>query len=453
MKALYLLADIPGVFAPLVARIAERVKREGVEPVFASTSRFYERFHHLDLASLGHAEYLSDYLSGAARDRGESDAVNYWASYPTFVRQKYFFGRHLNSWAVYPRVTRFFRNLFESHPEIGFVWSEAPSSSFLCLAHAEASRRGVRYYGYMSARLPRSFNVFLDLYGERMLEAKSGAAGGDRNGAPDYMRNPLAALEDHSVLGMAGRRAHRFLDAARAGGELSLESGKTLTYQLRAYWRLLERKWRYLRVRMARGVFDENPLDPNRVNVLLPLQYRPEASTSVLARNYGDDLEVIRNVAFSLPPGATLLVKEHAAAVGLRRLAFYRDVAELPSTRLLAPAFPLRERLAEFDAVVTLTSTAGFEALSVGVPVLLLGRTFYGGLPGVTRVDSLAHLESLVRSLRKTTKNRSDEALQWYRRYCFPGSFNYLDPSVLEPDNLELLAAPLLRSRLADGAA
>jgi CDP-glycerol glycerophosphotransferase (TagB/SpsB family) len=181
------------------------------------------------------------------------------------------------------------------------------------------------------------------------------------------------------------------------------------------------------------------------VNILFPLQYRPEASTSVLARYFGDDLELIKNIAFSLPARAVLYVKEHVSAVGLRDADFYREIASYPNVRVLHPDYPLAERLAGFDAVITLASTVGFEALQLGIPVLLLGRVFYGDRPGVTRVESFRQLDELVGSLTPNVATPSDAALNWYRSFCFPGSFNYLDPAALTDANIDKLAAPLLR--------
>ena len=49
---------------------------------------------------------------------------------------------------------------------------------------------------------------------------------------------------------------------------------------------------------------------------LFPLQLKPESSTSVLARYYCDDLSVIKNIAFNIPFGCKLYVKEHFVNYG-----------------------------------------------------------------------------------------------------------------------------------------
>jgi capsule polysaccharide modification protein KpsS len=180
---------------------------------------------------------------------------------------------------------------------------------------------------------------------------------------------------------------------------------------------------------------------------LFPLQYRPEASTLVHARYYNDDYETLRNIAFSLPMDARLLVKEHPAAIGVRDSHFYRRLKELPGVQLAAPDWPLREHLDAISAVVCLTSTLGFEALQAGLPVLMLGRAFYEDYPGVLRVQSWDQLFHALRELPKlTTRHPRPEILQRYANVCFEGRFNYMSRDSLEPDNIVQLAQPLLQA-------
>jgi len=60
--------------------------------------------------------------------------------------------------------------------------------------------------------------------------------------------------------------------------------------------------------------------------LLYPMHFHPESSTSILAGTYLDEYEVIRNIAFSLPEGVRLYVKDHISAWGYPALDFYRRI-------------------------------------------------------------------------------------------------------------------------------
>ena len=61
-----------------------------------------------------------------------------------------------------------------------------------------------------------------------------------------------------------------------------------------------------IRLRFAKNFFDR----PNSKDefFLYPQHFKPEASTSVMARAYCDDIAVITNIAFNLPFGNKLYV-------------------------------------------------------------------------------------------------------------------------------------------------
>src|SRR5690606_36008536 len=120
----------------------------------------------------------------------------------------------------------------------------------------------------------------------------------------------------------------------------------------------------------------ENPPHTEKY-ILYPLHYHPEASTSVLAGTYLDELAVIKNISFSLPHGVKLYVKDHVSAYGYPSLEFYEKLKNLPNVRLLSPFENTKILIARSCAVITLTSTVGYEALLMGKRVFLYGRVFY----------------------------------------------------------------------------
>ena len=182
-------------------------------------------------------------------------------------------------------------------------------------------------------------------------------------------------------------------------------------------------------------------------NFIFPLQYRPEASTSVLSPYYENDIEVIKNIAFSLPHGSWLYVKEHEGSVGNRKLSFYKEILTYPNVRLLDIYFPVKENWSLFKGVITLTSTMGFEALQNGVPVILLGNTFYQEYNDVIRISGWEQLPNELNKLARKQKGVSNKnILKKYLDYCFEGSFNIRSNEVLKSDNIDKLIIPIIRA-------
>ena len=439
-----LATDIPGFFTPLAYRLGACLREQGVQPVFVASSPYYERFKGVNFGDLGAVHYVSEFIAACPSLAVADVELDYWLTYPTYVRTRYYWGRHLNTWDDYRKVLLFFRDLFDKYQGVRALWSEIPSNSILCIAHAEASKRSIPYLGYASARIPGHFSVSTDLYSAELLPNLAPTYA-NPDGAPDYMKSAAVSLTAvaRRFLRDGPTKLWRGLANCRTS---SLEIGHGFELQYRALMREVGRRI-YYRTRIPRSLFSSLPdRDPSSLALVFPLHYRPEASTSVQARFYEDDVEIIRNIAFSQPHRCRLYVKEHPSAVGIRSRAFYDQIRDFPGVHIIAPETPLRFSLPHFDAIICLTSTAGFEALQIGLPVFLLGESFYGNYPGVTKVSSWAHLAQVLASLRPGASHRaSADAMTHYLRHCFPGNFAYTLPEVLALENVDRLAAPIVR--------
>lgn len=134
--------------------------------------------------------------------------------------------------------------------------------------------------------------------------------------------------------------------------------------------------------------------------VLLPFQVRSDSQLVLHSPVYGDDLEaVVHDLDQALAhvaPDVRLVAKFHPYELPQVQLAYRRlpgryrrvtFVSEGPMSRLLEGA----------SAVVTINSTAGFEALLYDKPVLALGRNFYT-VPGIVeRADRRGDVEAALR--------------------------------------------------------
>lgn len=184
--------------------------------------------------------------------------------------------------------------------------------------------------------------------------------------------------------------------------------------------------WRRLRSRAVSRLYQAEALD--EPFLLYPLHSHPEASTSVLAPDFIDELSVIRSIAFRLPVNVRLYVKEHPSAVASQPLSFYRQVAALPNVRLLAAHLPAKELIRKSRGVVCITSTLGFEAAVLNKPVIALGDVLYGYFPNVRMVRDYGAFDgALDWALNHQPVPAQDllVATAAYVEFGTPGSFDF----------------------------
>jgi hypothetical protein len=161
----------------------------------------------------------------------------------------------------------------------------------------------------------------------------------------------------------------------------------------RKYWELLKK----VRAKTQPYTVGFDEFDPDQSYVYFPLHAQPEISLMVWARYLTDQPAVVRNVAQSLPVGMELYVNEHPYMNGARRSGYYDRLRRLPNVRVLPRSVDSSRIMDDAEAVVTISSTAGLEALVREVPVLTLGKPGYRKLDTVHTLDGYEKLaETLV---------------------------------------------------------
>lgn len=129
---------------------------------------------------------------------------------------------------------------------------------------------------------------------------------------------------------------------------------------------------------------------------IYPLHLQPEASTSVRAMYFCDQLNTIKNIAFSLPFPYKLYVKEHPKAFGTRSWHFYKKIKEIPNVILVSPREGVENLIKKSRGAVVLTSTVGLEAILSGKPAYALGKPFYLYHPLCRKVNSFEELGQAI---------------------------------------------------------
>ena len=132
-----------------------------------------------------------------------------------------------------------------------------------------------------------------------------------------------------------------------------------------------------------------------------PLHVEPEIALSLFGREYLNQIELIRNIAKSLPLTWKLVVKDHPAGVGRRNIGYYKKLLEIPNVILVSHYVDSTAVIKNTKMVFTVSGFSGFEAILEKKPVITFGKTFYDVLPEsfVRHVWSLKDLPDTVSEL------------------------------------------------------
>lgn len=177
-------------------------------------------------------------------------------------------------------------------------------------------------------------------------------------------------------------------------------------------WSYIKRNflmWMNTHVRMPR--FDEP--DFHEDYAFFPLHYDPELSTMVYAPYFTDQIWLIKSIAQSLPINMKLYVKEHPTMVGLRSLAYYREIQKIPNVRLINPDVNSIEIIKHTKIALLISSTVGWEALLLGKPVVTFGSVFYNALSIVTHCTAIEQLPTMVKDLLQKTPTNDGELIDF----------------------------------------
>lgn len=113
---------------------------------------------------------------------------------------------------------------------------------------------------------------------------------------------------------------------------------------------------------------------------------------------YKDMTSVVVDVFNALPEATKLIIREHPKYKGRYDKSMYDFIAD--NHIQVDNTTPLKIALQNTTSVVTINSTVGIEAIAMGKPLVLLGRSYYGHSELCLTVDGKEHLRSsLKRSL------------------------------------------------------
>lgn len=138
-------------------------------------------------------------------------------------------------------------------------------------------------------------------------------------------------------------------------------------------------------------------MDPNEDYAFFPLHYEPEISIFLLAPFWTDQLNLIRQIAKSLPLHFKLYVKEHPAMVRYRPFYYYKELKKIPNVKIINPNVESFSLIKNSKLIVTITGTAGWEGILFKKPVISFGEVFYNALSMTKKCTKIEQLPYLIK--------------------------------------------------------
>jgi glutathione S-transferase len=215
----------------------------------------------------------------------------------------------------------------------------------------------------------------------------------------------------------------------KTSSEITLDKVKTYLTRLKSgfksgvsrrvvLWNTLRRRAvsQYNRFRR----FDD--FDTEKEFVFLPLHSTPDTQLLLRENHYTYQETLVRTVANNLPTGVELYVKEHPAFAGRYRGEIYRTITAQSNARLLPTRTDPHQILEHANAVATIRSTTGLEALMHNVPVAAFGQPYYGNAPAVVKITDLNNIERTLQTV--LTMATDSNANREYLARLYEGQFD-----------------------------
>jgi len=191
---------------------------------------------------------------------------------------------------------------------------------------------------------------------------------------------------------------------------------------------------------------------PESPFVYYPLHVPADMALTLRSPEYLDQVATIDFLLRTIPDTHVLAVKEHPAQIGaISPIRLFELARRFDNLVLLPPQTNNYAVLGRSDAVVSVNSKSGAEAVLLGKPVVVMGDAFYRSCPLVFAVDRLKDVPQRLRDALTAPPFDPAEAAPYFEtawRKSVPGEL-YIDSL----QQLDTFASSLLRATAQSAAA
>lgn len=421
MKWCFLVNQAPFVIE-FFGKLARQAKKEGDEYIIVINSKIseYDKKKHFpkDAKAFSEVDWCIENYQKNQNEFQDLSWKEFFPEFDRFNRFKVYDFSFCNSVKIVAQSYQFANYIFQKEKpdvivgepstsvfnEIFSFFSEKYQATYLGLMTSRVNGRiDVYDLGHTCSQYKKSFNELNDTSmseKERELTKNFIQSFISHKKLPSYMDYQYKHMRSSAIAKIAGYLNRerkmiphylKYISKRKYFKSFDYSSEFLINYIFRYPWESIKSKFRAI---SQRNIFGS--LNNDDKFFIYPLHLQPEASTSVRAMYFCDQLNTIKNIAFSLPMPFKLYIKEHPSAIGTNPNHFYQKIKEIPNTVLISPYENVENLIKKSQGVVTLTNTIGMEAALSNKPAYILGDVFYDYHPLCRKVNGFEELRQKI---------------------------------------------------------
>ena len=469
MKTVLLVALGDKHWTNFALNMSEKLSRQGIPVIIAMESRLgeYQLFLKRIKYNAKKVYYLTDYIKADAHNKKECGEDCYVIPEKVVMadfNRNYYLRAHSflfnSNWHdIKDKLASFYSKIFREN-EISVVIHDTVSTSFSYVSYLIARHKNIPYYGLVGAKVPGRYEIRKSIYEEHLKvkniydsikNTRDEITEDDIKWATDYLSRIDEQVPSYMKTGILNRISFRnilnlkyfklfvgtilFSIMEREQVRNLILREQPVKANLRSFLRNFNRN---IKKRTAIKLMENVTTKwcDNHDFYVYPLHYQPEASTLIGSPHFNNQIDFIINAAFSLPPNHYLLVKEHISNYAFPNNDFYRIIKALPNVKLVSPYMNIKDLIRKSKGLITLTSTAGFEAVLLNKPVYIFGGVFYEFHPLCKKIYSWTQLEKELQIEPVIKDYDNISFLLAYRKYTRPHKLDFNVSDFLVSDDL-----------------
>ena len=183
-----------------------------------------------------------------------------------------------------------------------------------------------------------------------------------------------------------------------------------------------------VRVQKRKKFIDENfqiNFEQDKKFILFTMQVTEENAILLDAPFYINQIEVIKNIAKSIPVDHILLVKEHPASFvrSWRSIEEYKELMSIPGVKLIHPDANTKELIKKSSLVMSICSSSSLDAQFLEKPSIVFADTNFSMIRTIRKIEKIEELPSMI---TKTINEKIDpKDIEKYVKFIEKKSFEY----------------------------
>ena len=163
----------------------------------------------------------------------------------------------------------------------------------------------------------------------------------------------------------------------------------------------------------------------DRKFLFFTLQVDAESAILLDAPFFTNQIEMIKNIAKSMPADHLLLVKEHPASYvrSWRDIKTYKELAKIPGVVLIHPDADSQELIKKSSLVISICSSSSLDAVFLKKPTIVFADTNFSMIPDIHRLKEIEKLPEVIK--KELDKKINPKHIEKYIQFIENNSFEY----------------------------